>query len=615
MKFLFTNKEIDLSLAKDFENIELKEFGENSLLINDSSAITETKNLISVTNGYLRDYSIDKLTLQKESAAQHVYDRWPVADNFTGSFSTVIFGKNTSEIVIATDLCNIYPLYYLFKENCFFISNSIILLGRYSNAEFDNTGIFQRAVGPNFFNTGSRTILKNCKRLLPGEWIKLNLESEIKEKRYDNSLYSNIRPLGIKKDHLQQYWNQYKKEVSLCTQDHCEVNIALSGGIDSRVALAAIPKNLKIKAHTFGKASNYESKIASRLAKIKGAFQKSYFDPDQYFPDKKTFRKYSIQTESIKLNSWLEILENVVPSIKTPILLGELCEGLPARNIKRFSSSNFRNKNFFKFYIKKEEFEFTASTKDNFELWKKIKTDQILSWHDDNWFKKLDLEQYKSTIISDTIKDLTEIFDRISSHNLPFAELYDELFSWFTFTRMELSRQVNICNEKFYAFSPGMSLQMLRMTSNIHPNDRLYYRFVNELFDKIPDLKQFNKVPTSQIPIIPQNSPNFLKVPIWGIRSKIDDFLVRRLMKSKDKNKRYRLLNSINWVQVYQQEDMLKNIEEYYSVNHLTQDYFETFYNLANKRKQLVSWPFANMDIISGATLNIEIDLIRNHSE
>ena len=615
MKFLFTNKKIDLSLAKDFENLQNREISGYSLLINDPSTITEDEDLISITDGYLRDHSLQDLLHQKKSAAQCVFNNWPVADNITGSFSTIILKRKNSEIVLASDLCNIYPLYYLIQENEFFISNSIILLGRYSKVEFDNIGIFQRAVGPNFGNIGSRTILKNCKRLLPGEWIKIDSENKISRKRYDNSLYANIGSIGIKNQDLQEYWNQYKNEVSLCIQGHSEVNIALSGGVDSRVALAAIPKETNIKAHTFGEASNYESKIASRLAKIKGAAQQSYYDPDQYFPHNKIFRKYCLQTESVKLNSWLEILENIDPPNKAPIILGELCEGLPARNIKKFSSGKFRNKNFFKYYIKKEGFNFTNTTAAEFDLWKKKKTDQILAWHDDNWFKKLDLVDSKSEIISGTLSDLNEIFDRIASHNLPYTELFDELFSWYTFTRMELSRQVNICNEKFYGFSPAMSLQMLRMTSNIHPNDRLYYRFANELFDKISDVKQFNKVPTSQIPLIPQNSPNFLKIPVWGIRSKLDDFFVLRLMKSKDKNKRYRLLKSINWVKVYHQEDMLKNIEAYYSANHLTHPYFKTFYDLANKRKQLVSWPFANMDIISGATLNTEMDLIKNYSE
>ena len=161
--------------------------------------------------------------------------------------------------------------------------------------------------------------------------------------------------------------------------------------------------------------------------------------------------------------------------------------------------------------------------------------------------------------------------------------------------------------------APECQLQMLKMTSNIHPSNRLYYRFANGLFKTIPELKKLNKVPTSQIPIIPQNSPNLIKIPVWGIRSKIDEFLVRRLMKSKNKNSRYRLLKSINWVQVYQQPDMLSNIKDYYSENYLGKSYSETFYNVAEKRKNLDNWPFANMDIISGATLNTEIDLIKNY--
>ncbi|MDX1762101.1 MAG: hypothetical protein R3218_08105, partial [Christiangramia sp.] len=175
MKFLFTNKEVDLSLSRDFQNLVKRKFGSFSLLINDPKTITENENLIAVTDGYLRDFEHKDLEMQKSSAINHTFYNWPVADNITGTFSTVIFDQISSEIVLTSDLCNIYPLYYLKKDGFFYISNSIILLGRYSKAKLDKTGIFQRAVGPNFSNIGSRTILENCKRLLPGEWLKLNI--------------------------------------------------------------------------------------------------------------------------------------------------------------------------------------------------------------------------------------------------------------------------------------------------------------------------------------------------------------------------------------------------------------------------------------------------------
>ncbi|MCM8569234.1 hypothetical protein NE848_07580 [Gramella jeungdoensis] len=615
MKFIFSNKKLDPELAKDFNNLHSLRQNSFDILINDKNTITETENEFSITNGYLKDFSLQIETEQKISAAQHVLKNWPVCDNITGSFSSIIFDKKNSEIVIATDPANIYPLYYLKEGEDFFISNSLILLGRYSNTEFDKAGIFQRAVGPSFMNIGSRTILKNCKSLLPGEWVRFDSKGKLLLKKFDNSLYQNIGSAELKENQIKTYWSHYKKEVELCTAGSKDVSIALSGGIDSRIALGAIPEGKRISAYTYGESSNYESKIAKKLAATRHASHSVFFDPGQYFPEKETLVTYTKDTESVKLNSWLEILKNVQPSSKHPILLGELCEGLPARNITKFNSTEFRKKNFIKYYIRKERIPLTPSNPSSFENWKKTKKDFILSWHVDFWFEKLDLIDQKKEIIRATLFNTEEIFDRIEEHNLPYTELYDELFSWYTFTRMELSRQVNICNEKFYAYSPGMSIQMLKRTSNIHPNLRLYYRFANKLLKETPELKKFKNIPTSQIPIIPQTWSNIFKIPVWGLRSKIDDWLIKRMMKSKDIQKRYRLFKSINWAKVYQQKDMLDNLKAYYEYNNLSKAYFETFFNLAKKRKTLKSWPFANMDIISGATLNTELGLIKKYKD
>lgn len=612
MKFIFSNKKLDPELSKDFNKLHALQVNSCHLLINDPASLSESENLFSITNGYLKDITEENKERQNLAAVKQVFENWPVPDNITGSFSSLIYDKRENEIVISTDTANIYPLYYLKRENFFFISNSIILLGRYSKAEFDNAGIFQRAVGPSFINIGSRTILKDCKSLLPGEWLKFSPERKLIQKKYDNSLYQNIGDSSLKKGDLENYWNHYKKEVALCTKNHHKVNIALSGGIDSRIALGAIPEDKCVTAYTFGSPENYESIVAKKLAKAIGASHKIFFDTSQYFPESEVFRNFTRDTESVKLNSWLEFLNNIHPSEKQPILLGELCEGLPGRNIGRFNTGTFRKENFIQYYLKREEIPLTPSSDLSFEQWKIKKRNFILSWHVDFWFEKLGMEFSKDQIISSTLTNIEEIFDRIKAHNLPYTELYDELFSWSTFTRMELSRQVNICNEKFYAYSPGMSLQMLKKTSNIHPNLRLYYRFANQLLKEVPELRKFRNIPTSQIPLVPQTWSNIIKIPIWGLRSKIDDWLIKRMMKASDPNKRYRLFNSINWAKVYQEKNMLSNLKDYYIPNNLTQEYSEVFINLARKRKELKSWPFANMDIISGATLNTEIELIKN---
>ncbi len=513
MKFIFSSKQLDVKKASDFQGLKQFELKKASLLINDPNTLLSSDNIISVVNGYLKDFEFDDDRASRIAAAAQAISNWPVKDSVTGSFSAFLLSEEENKISICSDLANIYPLYYLQKDGDLFISNSIILMGRYSGAEHDKTGIVQRAIGPDFMDKGSRTILKNCKRLLPGEWLQFDLKGNLLEKRYDNSLYRNLSGTRLSKGMIEDYWAHYKKEVALCTAGFDEVNIALSGGIDSRIALGAIPSGKKINAYTFGASKNYEVRIAGKLARKKGAHHTNFSDLSLYFPKKQVLLEYIRETEAVKLNSWLEILENVHPKEKQPILLGELCEGLPARNIKKFNTSHFRKENFLKFYVKKEQFPFTASNPETFEKWKDQKRQHLISWYDENWFKKLQFSENRKEIIDDTISDIDEIFTRIEAHHLPYVELYDELFSWFTFTRMELSRQVNICNEKFYAFSPGMSLQMLKKTSNIHPNLRLFYRFANKMLKEVPELKPFRNIPTSQIPLLPQQSPDFSKFP------------------------------------------------------------------------------------------------------
>ena len=611
MKFILSNSDLDTSIARDFDKIEKIRIGNFSLLCNDSSTIDEDEDTTIITDGYVRDTNFESKLEQHLWAAKGISDNWPVKPNITGNFSSCIVQKKKNEIILATDHINIYPLYYLIENDRIFISNSIILIGRYSKAKFDDTGIFQRAVGPNFMNIGSRTILQHCKCLLPGERISIDDKTHTILKKYDNSLFQDINDINSGPIDFNEYWQAYKKEVDLATLEHDEINIALRGGIDSRVTLGAIESSKKLNAHTFGNSLNYESKIANRLAIIKGAESFSYFDLKSYFPKKIVLQKFTLKTEAVKLNSWIEFLDLYHnKNRKKPILIGELCEALPARNIKKFSSQDYRRKNFISNYISKRTLSFQENSEEAWSKWKEQQQKIILSWFDDNWFFKLNMTESKEQIIGETIKDTEEIFSRIENHNLPYTELFDELFSWYTYTRKELSRQVNICNDQFYACSPAMSMQLLKHTSNIHPNERLFNRFIDGLFKTIPELRNLAKIPTSQIPFVPQYSSNLIKIPIWGLRSKIDQYLVSRMMKKKKKG-RYRLLQSINWLEVYQQDQALENYQSYFEPNYLNTAYKNTFFEATNKRRNLESWPFANMDIISGAVLNMEMDLIR----
>lgn len=618
MNFLISNiSSAELKNIKTPFKLNYKKVGKNIILSENPDKIIETGSTVSIITGYLRDTNIDikDFRNQEKSAIDQLLIKWPVSNNITGSFSTLIIDKDSNNIIICCELLGIYPLYYLKIGTSYFISNSIILIATVSNSKLDEAGIAQRCIGPEFSNFGTRTILENCKRLLPGQYLKFDDQGEIIESRFDNSLYQNLSDSNQNHNLHKEYWASFKKDVAYCLSDTKKVNIALSGGIDSRILIGAIPKNKKIQCHTFGHKDNYETKIASKLSKKSQADFKNYYDPDLYFPSIEILKEYTLKTESVQLCSWLEILENIPENKEGPLLLGELCEALPARNIKKFSSREFRQKNFFKYFIQKKDFEFEISTGKKFSDWKEKKISKFVLWCSEERVNELDLNLSHAMVIEELKLDLEELFERIEQHNLLYVELYDELFSWYTYSRMRLAKQVTLCNSKIDTYSPAISIQNLRRTSNIHPNLRLNYRFSNKLFREFDELKRLNKVPTSQAPLVPQCFPDSIKFPIWGIRSKIDSYLINRSMKNKSMEKGYRLFKSINWASFYQNKNMQKNIKDYFKNNHLGEAFYKKQYNTSVARKELTQWPFANIDIINACSLNVEIDIIKEYQK
>ncbi|MEP6260742.1 MAG: hypothetical protein ABJ092_04120 [Gillisia sp.] len=619
MKFLLTNIKVNKKVIKSLPyDLNIQEIGSLKILTEDLKGFQNFTFHCSITNGYLRDFNkeISDLQGQQESAINEILNTWPLPDNITGSFSSVIILKDTLEVVLCNDPIGIYPIYYLKSTKGFFVSNSLILMGAISNCKFDEAGIIQRCIGPEFSNFGSRTILENCKRLMPGEYLKFDKDGNKLITKYDNTLYQNISKStqNARNEISKHFWKAFQRELKYCLNNFEIANIALSGGLDSRIILGAVPKNKKIKCITYGGPENYETKIASRLAKLKKADFQNYYQPDLYFPPVDILKKYTLKTEAVNLCSWLEVLENTEDSGE-PILLGDMAEILNGRNITKFSSKKFRQSNFIKHQILKKDYLFENPSQESFEEWKKSISNSHLRWYTEERISQFKFTRSRENLLKDLQSDLNAIFERIDVHQLPYVELYDELFSWYTHARVPMAKQILICNSKFKGYCPSMSLQIVRLASSIHPNIRLSSRLMNKLFKEADGLKELNKIPTNQAPLIPQNYPDIIKFPTWGLRAKIDQYLIKRLVKSKDISKRYRLFKSINWAEIYQNPEMKKNLNDYFKNNHMGEKFFQNLLNQCVQRKELNQWPFANIDIMTAASLNMEIDLIKSLRE
>lgn len=611
MKYLISNRDLD---AKDVKNIA-KEYdvmttsvASFSILMEKKVSVHHTADSSAFVDGYLREFNFGPEEVEKQltSAVNFISVQWPVNENITGSFSCAVINKVQEEVVMCNDPIGVYPLYYYRNGDNFYISNSIIWLGVISREKIDEVGLFQRTYCPEFATIGSRTIFKDCKRLLPGEWIKFKRSGEKQEVRYDNSLYQNISSKEQKVISPQTYWQKFKKEITYCTGESERIHIALSGGLDSRLILGGVSSEKGISCHTYGKKDYYETMVAERIARLKRAEFTSYSNLSLNFPPKRILYKETAATEAVFLGSWLEILEEQENPNREVLLLGDMTESLQGRNLA--VGKNFQS--FWKYYVGKKSYPFKLNNKGDFKKWKEKVLITYSGLISEKHINRVDLKLSEETLRKEIERDLQEVFDRIEAHRLPFSLLNQELFSWFTHARNPMGKQILQLNSAFKSYCPSMSIQALRLTSNIHPNQRLNGRFVKALFSSVEELRSLGRVPTSQIPFISYNAPNLFRIPLWFLRSKIDGFLINRLMRSKQKNRRYRLFKSYNWVEVYQTPGLEEILSSYFTRNKVGIDYTEGVIKGALSRRDLENWPLTNVNILNAAALNAELEII-----
>lgn len=553
--------------------------------------------------GYLRDnqHTIDKNNLDK------LKFNWPLPHNFSGSYAfTLVMDK---EIIIANDCIGVYPLYYHLQKDTFTVSNSLLELQKALHLDLDEVGKAERLFAPENSEIGSRTLLSGVKRLLPGERIVFNLEKKSIQKTYDNRLYANIHE-NIDDEEINRYWQILSDEIKFIESlNQTRTDIALSGGLDSRILIGAMTPKADATAYHYGKPEHYETKIAKKIAKHCGFKFKVKMDYANHFPNIERLNETIKKVGPPYSMNWYNIFD-LAGTSKTNLILGDMCEALHGRNIKAFSTRESRIQNYFKHYVLDKEYTFTPATEKNFEEWKEAKVKNYWDFiHDESLLRQtnFDILTFKNQINH----DLEEVFGRVAEHQVPYAELYDELFTWFTHSRIPMGRQITHCNEKFNAYAPTMSTGLMIASSNIHPNLRLNYRFNNKLFKQIKALNPLNQIPVSQVPYLSRQSPDFLQFLVWGIRSQIDQTLINRMLKYKKPYYRYRLFKSLNWVKVYQNKDMVTRLKSYFSDLNIEEDIVDACIGLALARKNLEEWPLTNFDIMSLGILNIEIDILK----
>ena len=222
-----------------------------------------------ISEGYAFDSNSDTEVILKS------YHFWGIdcVERFRGMFAFAIYDSEQQEIIIFRDRAGVKPLYYSQTDNALMFSSELKPLMKYPdfNKEIDFEAV------SSYLQFGyihaPKTIFKAVQKLLPGHYLKYDIESKIlvKECYWNiNDFYENQ---VAREDIAEELEATIIEAFNLRMIADVPVGVFLSGGIDSSLIAAIVQKYSKIPINTFTigfedkkyDESNYAKEIAKYL--------------------------------------------------------------------------------------------------------------------------------------------------------------------------------------------------------------------------------------------------------------------------------------------------------------------------------------------------------------
>ena len=234
---------------------------------------------------YNTDYLKKKYNINSTSDTELFLDLYITNYSFNflseidGVFAAILYDKEKNKIHLISDRFGFKPLYWtVINQNLIFSSE---LKGFLYHSDF-NIKIDSIAIN-NFFNEGyllnDRTWFENTKLIDEASVFTFNIQdSTIKKFKYWewNEIKASNKSID-NRELAEEFKKLFIKSIDKKINKNDRIGITLSGGLDSRLILAAIDnQKINLNTFTFGQSQSYDIYIADIVSKIKGIANYSY---------------------------------------------------------------------------------------------------------------------------------------------------------------------------------------------------------------------------------------------------------------------------------------------------------------------------------------------------
>ena len=203
----------------------------------------------------------------------HAYEEYgsKCLSMFNGQFALCIYDTKNNKIFLARDRIGIRPLYYFKNGKNFMYSSEVkgILESKFIKKEIDQNALnHYLCMG---FTSPTQSIFKNIKKLPPGNYASVNLETgKMVIKPYWNLPLSKPKKISSKAA-AKELLKEFEKSISYRLISDRPVGAFLSGGLDSSMIVALMKNkipNLHTFSVTFDNKKYDESKYSKRVSEL-----------------------------------------------------------------------------------------------------------------------------------------------------------------------------------------------------------------------------------------------------------------------------------------------------------------------------------------------------------
>lgn len=209
----------------------------------------EIKNELSELGHHFKGQSDTEMIL-------HAYAEWGIkaVERFIGMFAIVLFDEKKQEVIFIRDRAGVKPLFYYQKNDLILFASE--LKSFHEHPEFDKKlNLNSVAAYMQFGNVPTpHCIFKNCSKIKPGYYLKINLESKSLEEIQFWNVYDfyNKPKLNLSfRDAKIQTKELLKSAFNYRMVADVPIGVFLSGGYDSATVTSLIQADLTSKLKTF----------------------------------------------------------------------------------------------------------------------------------------------------------------------------------------------------------------------------------------------------------------------------------------------------------------------------------------------------------------------------